>query len=33
LMGFLFVLGGFLGLISSYRAIRKYLRLSLDELY
>jgi cell division transport system permease protein len=33
LMGFLFVLGGFLGLVSSYRAIRKYLRLSLDELY
>jgi cell division transport system permease protein len=33
LMGFLLVLGGFLGLISSYRAIRKYLRLSLDELY
>ncbi len=33
LLGFLFLLGGFLGLISTYRAIRKYLRLSLDELY
>lgn len=33
LMAFLLLTGGILGLVSTYRAIRKYLRLSLDELY
>ena len=29
----LLVLGGVIGFFSSYRAVRKYLRMSLDELY
>jgi cell division transport system permease protein len=33
LMGALVVLGSVIGFLSSYRAVRKYLRLSLDELY
>ncbi|MBG8555367.1 MULTISPECIES: cell division protein FtsX [Hymenobacter] len=33
LLVFLVALGSFIGFISSFRAVRKYLRLSLDELY
>ena len=33
LMGALIVIGCIIGFLSSYRAVRKYLRLSLDELY
>ena len=33
LMGALLVIGCIIGFLSSYRAVRKYLRLSLDELY
>ncbi|MBB6611923.1 ABC transporter permease [Pontibacter sp. Tf4] len=33
LMGSLLVIGCIIGFLSSYRAVRKYLRLSLDELY
>lgn len=33
LMGALLVAGGFIGFMSTYRAIRKYLKMSLDELY
>lgn len=33
LMGALIVIGSIIGFLSSYRAVRKYLRLSLDELY
>jgi cell division transport system permease protein len=33
LMIALIVLGCVIGFLSSYRAVRKYLRLSLDELY
>ncbi|MEJ8755690.1 permease-like cell division protein FtsX [Pontibacter sp. H259] len=33
LMGGLLVIGCIIGFLSSYRAVRKYLRLSLDELY
>lgn len=30
---FLLLIGGFIGLLSTFRAIRKYLKMSLDELY
>lgn len=33
LMGALVVIGGVIGFLSSYRAVRKYLGMSLDELY
>jgi len=33
LMGFLLLTGGFLGFLSTFRAVKKYLRMSLDELY
>ncbi|MBK0403719.1 ABC transporter permease [Adhaeribacter sp. BT258] len=33
LMGFLMVLGTIIGFLSSYRAVKKYMRASLDELY
>lgn len=33
LFGSLLLLGGFMGFISTYRAVNKYLRMSLDELY
>jgi cell division transport system permease protein len=33
LMGFLIVLGSIIGFFSSYRAVKKYMRASLDELY
>lgn len=33
LMGALVVIGSIIGFLSSFRAVRKYLRLSLDELY
>jgi cell division transport system permease protein len=33
LMGALIVIGLIIGFLSSYRAVRKYLRMSLDELY
>ncbi len=33
LFGFLIFLGGFLGLVSAYRSIKKYLKMSLDELF
>ncbi len=33
LLGGLLVLGGFMGLLSTYRAINKYLKMSLDQLY
>ncbi|RDC62998.1 Cell division protein FtsX [Adhaeribacter pallidiroseus] len=33
LAGLLVLLGMIIGYISSYRAVRKYMRLSLDELY
>ncbi|WPP50136.1 cell division protein FtsX [Catalinimonas niigatensis] len=33
LMGLLLVIGGFMGFLSTYRAIKKYLKMSLDELY
>jgi cell division transport system permease protein len=33
LMASLMILGGVLGFFSSYRAVKKYLRSSLDDLY
>jgi cell division transport system permease protein len=33
LMGFLIILGSVIGFFSSYRAVKKYMRASLDELY
>lgn len=33
LMGLLLLIGGFMGFVSTYRAIKKYLTMSLDELY
>lgn len=33
LMGALIVIGLIIGFMSSYRSVRKYLRMSLDELY
>jgi cell division transport system permease protein len=33
LMGLLLLAGGFIGFISTYRAVKKYLKMSLDELY
>lgn len=33
LFGSLLIMGGFIGFLSTYRAIKKYLRMSLDELY
>ncbi|MFC5272321.1 cell division protein FtsX [Adhaeribacter terreus] len=33
LMGFLIILGTIIGFLSSYRAVKKYMRASLDELY
>ena len=33
LYAFLLLIGGFIGFLSTYRAINKYLKLSLDELY
>ena len=33
LMGLLLLVGGFIGFLSTYRAIKKYLKMSLDELY
>jgi cell division transport system permease protein len=33
LMGLLLIVGGFIGFLSTYRAISKYLKMSLDELY
>ena len=33
LMGLLLLVGGFIGFISTYRAVKKYLKMSLDELY
>ena len=33
LMGLLLLVGGFMGFLSTFRAVKKYLRMSLDELY
>lgn len=33
LMGVLLLIGGFMGFLSTFRAVKKYLRMSLDELY
>jgi cell division transport system permease protein len=33
LCGFILVLGLIIGMVSTYRAVKKYLRMSLDELY
>lgn len=33
LIGLLLLVGGFIGFLSTYRAIKKYLKMSLDELY
>ena len=33
LLVFLLALGGFIGLLSTFRAVKKYLKMSLDELY
>ncbi|MDF9798446.1 cell division transport system permease protein [Catalinimonas alkaloidigena] len=33
LMGLLLIVGGFIGFLSTYRAISRYLKMSLDELY
>ena len=33
LMGVLLLVGGFMGFLSTFRAVKKYLRMSLDELY